>query len=160
VPKGNLSEWKLSVCTDLVKAVVPTDPDDALSWEDLAVCSVFEYKRDRTKWQNGDPNFDLYRDNFIRKEYILNRRSEIREKLIQEEGIVLLWQPGRGSTGVWRDDTEDALLQYLGRRRTVMQGQIDGYNEDAEAGVKHHPALAKEVVRFDDKPRLLSAVGN
>ena len=142
---SELSEWKLQVCCDLVKAVVPTDPLDAKGWADIAAWAEHEYKRDREKHRNGDPNFDLYDDNFIRKEYIFNRRHAIRSKLIRDDGAVLLWERGRGNTGIWRDDTEEALEAYLERRRAAIGGQAEGYNEQVATGSERHPGLAMPI---------------
>jgi len=151
---SDLSEWKLAVVTDLVLKVVPTNPEDAKPWEDVAVRAVYEYERTRESWQTGDPNFDIYQDNFIRKEYIFNRRNEIRTKLIQERGIVLMWNAGRSYTGIWRDDTEDAMRAYLETRRKNIGGQADGYNSNVDAGAKLHDGLTMPV--FEQVRRLPS----
>jgi len=153
--KTELSEWKLSVIADLVFAVVPTDPKRAKTWEDVSVLAVGEYERDPSRWQAGDPNFELYEDNFIRKEYIQNRRHEIRNKLIQEKGVVLLWAPGRAYTGVWRDDTADAMQAYLEARRRNLGGQAEGYNSQVDAGSKLH-GISLPI--FEEAPRLVAGV--
>ena len=122
-----LKEWKYQVVAELVWKACPEIPELAKPWDDVAVNAVYEYEKDNERWQDGDPMFLQYEDNFVNKYYILNHKPQIRE-VLQREGKYIGWIPGRGNGDIYRATTPEQIKQIVGIRERQVEGQIESHN--------------------------------
>jgi hypothetical protein len=135
---SELTEWKLAIVTELVLAVLPETPEEAIPWEDVASRVVWEYQRDRARWQEDDPMFDLYQDNFINKNYILNKRFQIRDNLARQ-GLSIPWRTDGRRGQVYLARSVEAMEQQMSLHRRRIEGFADGYNARTDKVHKVHP---------------------
>lgn len=122
-----LKEWKYQVVAELVWEACPEIPELAKPWDDVAVNAVYEYEKDNERWQEGDPMFLQYEDNFVNKFYILNHKAQIRESLARE-GKHIGWIPGRGAGDIYRATTREQIEEIIGLRERMVEGQIEAHN--------------------------------
>lgn len=157
VNDNELSTWRLSMVAELVWKVLP-EQERAKPWEDVAVAAVYEYEHKIHEYQDGDDNFVLYSDKFINKQYIFNRRSDIR-KYLEEEGRYISYTAGRGEGNIYRVTDDSQLDRLLTIRHNRMAGLVDSYNESLETIRKHKPQLAMDMLQFE-QVKQIAANGN
>ena len=142
-----LGMWRLSVVAELVWKVLP-EQERPKPWIDVAVAAVYEYEHKIRDYQDCDDNFVLYSDNFINKQYIVNRRSDVR-RYLEEQGRYITYNSGRGEGNIYRVRDDVQLDRLLAMRQNRMAGLVDSYNNSLEAVRKHKPELATEMFQFE-----------
>lgn len=151
---NELSTWRLSMVAELVWKVLP-EQERAKPWIDVAVAAVYEYEHKIREYQDGDDNFVLHSDSFINKQYIVNRRSDIR-KYLEDQERYISYTAGRGEGNIYRVVDDSQLDRLLTIRHNRMAGLVDSYNDSLEAIRRHKPQLVMDMFQFEPVKQLVA----
>lgn len=132
----SLAEWRTNVLCDLVWDVAPVS--QPVTWSDLAEKAASHYE---TVGADGDPMFERYSDSFITPESIYRRRSDIRERLAEEDKFLIVLH----GIGVRKAQTTDEIVSTMTQEARVVQSRLDRYNYRAELAHAHRQAMVPAI---------------